>query len=327
MGRRHRLLDHPVHPPEAPGSPARRCEGGGTGESRSRALTGSPRRSLSARGLARWPVILACGALAGAAAAQERPPATQPQATWELPADTRAALDEIEDFTLGFDWPGFYAVVEHVQRSPNAPGHTQTPIEASDWRELMDRPNSFRGYPVTIEGTVGRNKDPYTLPRRPQLGPVTQLELHRADQPLACTVILTREASDIPLGATIRVTGYFVMVRKYLDRGGRDRYAALLVASGPTTISHATPGPSGAGRHWWWMLGAVAVGMLVTIILMRRSAGGGRHNVHTLRSRGPAPLSLAGDLAGWADREENGAEPREADGSGARSDGERREGP
>jgi hypothetical protein len=213
-------------------------------------------------------------------------------------------LDQTEDFVADFDRPGFYAVLEHVAGHPHSPGHTQTPIEVRDWRVFMERPNSLRGCPVTIEGIVGRNKAPYVLPRAPHLGEITQLELHRPDQPLACTVIVPQDASDIPVQSTIRLTGYFVLVRQYPDRSGHEQYAALLITPGPTGISRIVPGPAEIDRRWIWILGAIVVGLLVAILLLRRASRTGRRDVRTLRAAHDAPARLAEDLAAWADEED-----------------------
>lgn len=265
----------------------------------------------------------ACGGLAAAARAQATAPApataTAPGPGRELPAAVLAALDRIEDFTVGFDWPGFYAVVEHVVRSPHSPGHTEAPREIADWRTLLEQPSAYRGCPVTLEGIVGRNKAPYELPRYPQLGELTQLELYRPDQPIACTVILTGRAADIPVRATIRVTGYFVMVRKYADRAGREQYAALVVAPAPTQISQVLRRSAGPALDWWWLGGAVALGLLATILLLRRAAAGRRSDVRRLHASRAAPLSLADDLAAWA-----GPDEAADDGGGSDAGADRR---
>lgn len=246
-----------------------------------------------------------CGACAAIAAGQSSQPATASTPGWELPAEVRAALDQTQDFAFNFDQPGFYAVLQHVKGSPRSPGFAQTPIEVNNWQDLLERPNDFRGRPITIEGIVGRGKAPYQLQRFPQLGELWQLELWREDQPVACTLILTEQAADIPVNALIQVTGYFVMIRQYYGRSKRVQQAALLVATGPTSISRSAPRFAVESTpDWPWMLGAVLLGLLITIILLRRSAGGGRRDVRALRAAHPAPLDLADDLAAWADRDQ-----------------------
>jgi len=244
---------------------------------------------------------MVAGVLAAHAAGQTPTPATLP-AEWELPADVRTALGATQDFAFNFDQPGFYAVLDFVKRSPRSPGTTQTPLDVSDWRDLLERPGEFRGRPVTVTGVVGRNKAPYTLPARPELGQLWQLELQRADQPLTCTLILTENAADIPLGAVLRVTGYFVMTRSYHGASGRVQQAALIIAPGPTSIERAAPRVAAGALDWRWLVGAIVVGLVVTIVLLRWTRGQ-RHEYATPHARHEAPMNLADDLAAWAECE------------------------
>ena len=249
---------------------------------------------------------LAGSALAASVAGQTTQPATMPGADWEVPADVRAEFAHAQDFAFNFDQPGFYAVVEFVKQRARSPGYLQTPIEVQDWRDLLERPNDFRGRPVTIEGLVGRNKAPYTLESHPELGSLWQLELRRPDEPITCTLILTGSAADIPLNASITVTGYFVLIRSYYDASNRVQQAALLVAPGPTTIGRVVPHvPAPGVLDWRWIIVAAVVGLLLTVILLRRSVAARRRDYHTLQARHEAPTSLADDLAAWA-----GDEPR-----------------
>lgn len=252
---------------------------------------------------ARAAVLL--GVVAGALGArgQERestPGESQPAD--ELPAAVRAALDEIQDFTFNFDQPGFYAVVGQVKRNPHAPGFAQPPEFVSDWRALLERPHDFRGRVITLEGLVGRNKTGYGLARAPDLGTIWQLELSHADQPLTCTAILTQDAADVPVGATIRLTGYFVMIRQYHGASQAVHQAALLVGVGPDAILRRGVPPSEAGPEtsWLWILAAVAAGLLITFWLLRRAASAKRTGAAALRASRPAPTSLADDLAAWS---------------------------
>lgn len=254
-----------------------------------------------------------CGLAPAASFGQTGPADTQPSqpaptsaAVWELPAAIRVALQQTQDFVFNFDQPGFYAVVDFVRRSPRSPGFAQAPIEVQDWRDLLERPGDFRGLPVTIEGVVGHNKDPYLSNVHPELGWLWQLELLREDQPIACTVIFTGNAADIPLNATVQVTGYFVMIRQYYDAAHQVRQAALVVAPGPTTITRNISRPTAtSGPDWRWMAAAVVLGLLLTIVLLRWSARAGRRDVRTLRAEHAAPLSLADDLAAWAGEKEH----------------------
>lgn len=252
-----------------------------------------------------WRPLIAAGLVAAAFGADVEP--TTRSSAWaarELPPDVCAALDRIQDFTFNFDQPGFYAVVESVAHGTLSPGHTEPPIEIEDWRDLLERPTDLRGRAVTVDGVIGRGKDPYRLNQRPDLGLLSQIELARPDQPLSCTLIFTQSVADLPLGATIRVTGYFVMIRQYHGPSGRAQQAALIVAPGPTSITRAGGRPATSPElDWRWMLAAVALGALLTLILLRRTAGQRRREAHTLRSTAPAPLNLAHDLQDWAANE------------------------
>ena len=255
-------------------------------------------------------MVAAAGAWAVAAVGQESMPTTAEARAWELPPNVRAALDQTQDFTFNFDQPGFHAVAETVKRNSRSPGFLQTPIEVTDWRDLLERPGDFRGLVVTVEGVVGRNKTGYTLPSHSELGVLWQLELRRDDQPITCTVIFTENAADVPLNSSIRVTGYFVMIRQYYGPSNRVQQAALVVAPGPTTISHRAGWSAGDdGLDWRWMMAAVVLGLLITVILLRWAGSVRRHSLYTLRSSSSAPVSLADDLAAWSGQEH----PRDAE--------------
>ncbi len=222
----------------------------------------------------------------------------------ELPDEVRVALARTQDFAFHFDQPGFYAVLEYVKRSPHSPGSVQMPVQVTDWRDLLERPNDFRGRPVTVTGTVGHNKDPYVLESHRELGLVTQIELERGDQPLTCTLIFTEGAADVPLKATLTATGYFVMVRNYYGSSKRVQQAALIVAAGPTTIDRAAPRAAASGLpDWRWIAAAIAAGLVITLLLLWRATVSGRRDYRGLRARQEAPTSLADDLAQWAERE------------------------
>jgi len=234
--------------------------------------------------------------------AQPSQPASATSRSAELPADVLAALEAVEDFSFNFDHPAFYALLEHVKSSALSPGHAREPVEIEDWRILLERPADFRGEPITIEGVVGHNRAwRHLRDEHRRLGTVWQLELKRGDQPIACTVILTHEASDIPLDATIRVTGYFVMIRQYYSETNRVQQAALLVAQAPTLIARDVAGaPRSPRSRWVWLVIVATGGLLAAWILLRRSTAGGPRDPRTLHAERSAPVSLADDLAAWA---------------------------
>ena len=245
-------------------------------------------------------VVLATASTSAAWLAAASQPASR--STEELPPDVLSQLSSIEDFTYDFDHPGYYALLRFVKQSRFAPGFGCLPIAVDDWRTLVERPKDFRGLPVTIEGTVGRNKDPYVHPRYPELGQVWQVELRRPDQAISCTVVFTSDVSDLPLGADIRVTGYFFKINRYPTRGGQPGLSALLVAPGPTQISRVRSQAVFA-PDWRWLSAALVVGLAATLFLLWRSRRIARHELRTLRAQHEAPLNLADDLAEWAARE------------------------
>ena len=239
-----------------------------------------------------------------AAGQESRPTTSTAPAAEELPAEVLSLLSTIEDFSYDFDQPGYYALLAFVKHSPQAPGFAREPLVVDDWQELLQRPSDFRGLPLTIEGVVGRNKDPYTQPRHPELGQVWQVELRRPDQPLSCTVIFTNDVSDLPLGATIRLTGYFVKINRYPTQSKTPGLAALLVAQGPTDVSRAEPaiGTTG-GLDWRWLTAAIVAALIITVYLLWRSGHVARHDLRSLEARHAAPLNLADDLAKWVGKE------------------------
>jgi hypothetical protein len=271
------------------------------------------------RGLLTWPavsrvrrvalVLAAIGAFgAEAARAQESLPAPRVGSTSELPPEVQVALRSTQDLAFNFDQPGFYALVRWVQQMPHSPGFAQAPVEVTNWQDLLERPADFRGRVVTITGVVGRNKVPYTLRSAPDIAPLSQLELHQPDQPLACTAILTQAATDIPLGTTVRITGYFLMVRQYYEDARHVRQAALVIAPGPTELSRAQPLAGGEYDNpldWRWVLAAIGLGLLITILLLRWNARAPRTELRDLHASHAAPTSLAEDLAQWARRDED----------------------
>lgn len=254
---------------------------------------------MASRAYSIYLLVLACpSGLAVPSFAQ-----SQPAPAHELPETIRGALSGTQDFAFNYDQPGFYAVMEFVKHSDRSPGFAQPPLVVEDWRDLVQRPSEFRGRPVTITGVVGRNKDSYTLPNHPHLGQLWQIELFQPRQPVACTVILTNRASDVPLGATITVTGYFVMIHQYYGQSGRAAQAALIIAPGPTGIEQRALVAT-TQTEWYWIVGAAVLGLIVTIILLRRSAATApRRDLHSLRASRDAPMNLSDDLANWAERE------------------------
>lgn len=257
---------------------------------------------------ARFVLLVLATCHAGVAVGQESQPGSASGDPSELPPAVLAELDTLNDFAFDFDRPAFYALLRHVRDSPHPPGHAQDPVVVETWRDFAERPRDFRGVAVTVEGVVGANRG-YELIRHRDFGRLWQLELSGTQpQACACTVICTEPADDVPLGATVRVTGYFVMMRSYVASSQRTQTAALLVAAGPTRVA------AGAARReerppaaalWSWLIAPLALGLLLAWILLRRAAAGRRRtDLRELNPRPAAPQSLSDDLARWAESDE-----------------------
>lgn len=248
----------------------------------------------------------------GGAAAPQQGVASEQETTArvdELPREVVEALSTVTDLSFDFDQPGFYAVLDHVLRTPEPAGFAAAAQRVEDWRAMLERPRYFRGRAVRVEGTVGRNSSWAVGHRDGGARPaVWQIELGRADQPLACTVIFARPADDLPLGATIEVAGYFVLARQYYDAGGRVRQAALLVARGPLSVGGTLAAEERGSRFsWQWMLGAAGLGFAIAWVVLRRGGlGKARTNLRELQARQAAPESLAEELRHWAEERDAG---------------------
>lgn len=249
-----------------------------------------------------------------AAQTQPRPESavaeSQPHAVAEirrttgLPPETQEALEAVEDFSFSFDSPGFRRLITHLKTRQPALDTVQTPLEIDDWTTLLERPADFRGLPITIDGIVGRNKVwRFEDPTLRALGPLWQLELWHPDQPITATVILTLDAADVPLGATIRVSGHFVMIRQYYSDTDRVRQAALIAGLAPTMISRSESKPlRNELRHTIGVIAALAVGLLLAWWILRRATRTRRVvSMPQPAPRTPAPFSVADDLAAWAE--------------------------
>lgn len=257
-------------------------------------------------GSAAWRWTALAAALAASARAQQAADsgATAPGADSSvLPPAVAAQVATVRDLAFDFDQPGFYAVLDFVRGTPLPPAAVEASPRIEDWAELLERPRSFRGRLITIEGVVGHNKAWTLAPDARPPGPtVWQLELSGTrPQPIAVTAILTQDAADIPLGATVRLAGIFMMIRQYHGRGGQTRQAALLVAPGPLSIERAsTPSASVGPTTGIALLAAAAVGLLIAWLLLRRTRPATRARSAALHAAHPAPMSLAADLADWA---------------------------
>lgn len=258
--------------------------------------------------------------IGGAALGQEsRPaesqPATQPatRPAYDLPEAVRELLTGVEDFGPRFDQPGFVPLLAFVKHSGREVGFAHGALEIDDWRDVLRRPSDFRGAPITVEGVVGGNKNWHFVdPRdRKRIGTVWQLQLGRDGQPLDCTVLLTSDATDIGLGSTIRVSGYFLMISEYLGkRKGDVGRSLVIVGRSPTMVSRVVPGTTKRESRFRWdyAVATVVGALLFAWMIMRRTAKSGRTNLQMLHAGSRAPLNLADDLDEWVEQEQTGEE-------------------
>lgn len=182
------------------------------------------------------------------------------------------ALTATTDYAFDYAQPGFYAMLDHLREAPLAP-----PCDAAqniaDWRMLLDRSSQFRGVPVIIEGVIRRNSSwKHTRPEQEKYGAVWELQLQNADQPLIAKVILTDNADDLPIGASIRVCAYFLMIQQYYSETNHLRQAAILVGRAPSAVISTTPVAPPTKSLALPALIAIAVGGLLAWWLIRRSA-------------------------------------------------------
>ena len=246
----------------------------------------------------RWLATLAFVAASAALFAQTSAPASHDA----LPADIAAGLQSLEDDAFHFDQPGFYQLLAYVNTQVR-PISAPTPI--ADWRTFIERPSDLRGVPVEIEGLVGRSKKWRPLRAEYEsIGPVWQVELTRRDQPIACTLILTEPADDVPIGATIRVSGYFAMIRQYYGPSNRPQRAALLVGQAPTEIITTGPAPTDRGGSQLIQVAVLCAGLLIVWFFLRRRTHSRPHASGELHAEHAAPFSVADDAQAWALDEE-----------------------
>src|SRR5262249_45147678 len=159
-------------------------------------------------------------------------------------------------------------LLTYVRATPQSEAEP-TPI--SDWRELLERPAGFRGRLLQVEGTLGRNSSwTWHSPSGEVL--LSQFELSRPHPPIACTLVFAAPADDLPIGAQVTVSGYFLMIRNYYDSAHRLRQAALLVGRGPTRVAVGGPARSISNPlAWRWIIAALGGGLLVAWLILRRT--------------------------------------------------------
>jgi hypothetical protein len=221
-----------------------------------------------------------------------------------LPASLEAQLGHVEDFAPHFDFPAYYALVEHVKRQPEALGPQADPTVIEDWETILATPSAFRGQVVRITGGVGMNKPPHRYPNHPELGYLWQLELYQPESPLSATVICTSDVSDLPVDATITIDAYFLSIKTFQTPRGIERRSLVLVGIAPLAVE--TTQAVGQGRaepDYAWVLAVVGGGLLIAWILLRRVNRTPVGSRDVLRARRAAPVNLSADLDAWASTE------------------------
>lgn len=235
--------------------------------------------------------------VAAAGFAQETPSAP-------LPADVRAELTGVVDFSFSYDGPALDALLRFLRGgAPEA----VDPLVVERWSDLLERPRDFRGVPVTVHGVVVRcSAWRFQQPDRAQLGTIHELQLRREDQPIICKLVCTSDVSDLAIGSTVTATGYFLTIQQYYSETNRLHQAAVLVGVGPTRIESPAPRPSAVPEASWivGILCALLGGLVVAWLLLRRAAARPEPPQRVLRAERPAPMNLSQDLADWARTQE-----------------------
>lgn len=231
----------------------------------------------------------------GNAGSEKRP-------TSHLPEDVAGELGKLQDFSFSYSQPGFYKLLEYFKNS-SAIAEGEAPLAIDRWTDLLERSADYRGRLITITGTIGRNSPWQLLDERYRdIGPVWELQLRSPQHPILCKCILLGDASDLPLGASVTVTGRFVMIQQYYGESRRLNQAAVMMGIGPSVvIQRASAKPAietNAQSPAFWIIGGG--GLLVALVIVRRAARPRATPLETGRSPHPAPFSLADDLARWA---------------------------
>jgi hypothetical protein len=221
-----------------------------------------------------------------------------------LPDSVRARLAEVSDFSFSYDGSALLALLRHLKSGTPGPAEV---AETTRWSDLLERPADFRGIAVTVTGVAGRQHSwRYRQADRADLGPIHELQLRRDDQPIVCKLVCTQDVSDVPVGAVVTMTGYFLTIQQFHSESNRLHHAAVIVGVGPTQVSTEVreTGSSAPSLPVYGILAAVAIGLLIAWFLMRRTPTRPSTAARALRAEHAAPMSLADDLAAWARDEE-----------------------
>ncbi len=198
---------------------------------------------------------------------------TRPVSADEL-AEGRRLLADVKDHVFSFDDEAFYWFCRYVRRNEATDEGTVGDDEtATPWQFLLERPSDYRGESVVIEGTLLR-KSSFDVPNRPGVGRLHQCELTTRGTRAVCTVILTDEPRDVPIGARIRSRAFFIKVRSFRTRQGNEGMGPLLVGCGFVAMSAGGSESDGFGLVIKdvsvWLAGATAVLAIAWYVLRRR---------------------------------------------------------
>lgn len=235
-----------------------------------------------------------------------------------LPEYVTSELAKLQDFSFSYAQPGFYALLEHIKQA-GVTGEAEAPLAIERWTDLLERSADYRGRAITISGVIGRNTPWQLLNERfRDIGPVWELQLRNPNQPILCKCILIGDASDLPIGAAVTVTGRFVMNQQYYGESKRLSQAALMIGVGPSVViqdaAHEHAGISSTPSSA--LIISIGAGLLIAYLILRRVARPRAIPLEALQTPHPAPFSLSDDLARWAASTDE--DPRDEENAGRR---------
>ena len=224
----------------------------------------------------------------------------QPDSTSNVAATTPAddsiehgirLLANVRDNVLSFDDPAFYWFCRYVT-SPagkaalegatgSLPASESTSKHLTDdaitpLKFLLERPNDYRGKPVTIEGTLVA-KWSWSVNNRDVPHPLHQCEIAVAGTRALAAVVTTEPVDQIPIRSRVRAKGYFIKVRAFQTTGGESGFGPLLVARnlapiGTDATTAAFPDGAGSSKQMqMWILGATLIAAVLWLVLRRRA--------------------------------------------------------
>jgi len=242
-----------------------------------------------------------------------QPPDDKPASDPDAPTTTRSIehgmrlLSNVRDNVLSFDDPAFYwfcryvttpegaAALADTESNPNhnangaadhetaATGGSSNSANVSDVpaeadptpiKFLLERPNDYRGKPVTIEGTLVA-KWSWSVDNRDVPNPLNQCEIAVAGTRALAAVVTTESVDAIPIRSRVRARGYFIKVRAFQTTGGEPGAGPLLVARSLTLIK-SNGAIAGAGSEstagksaQMWILAGTLVAAVAWLMLRR----------------------------------------------------------